>query len=85
MSEQLIDVSQLEPPEPMERIMDALADLPESAWLRVRHRRDPVPLYRLLRNMGYAWDTRCVNPGQYEILIWPQDMQPPGGVGAEAN
>lgn len=77
--EQLVDVSDLEPPEPMEVILDVLADMPEGDWLRVRHRRDPVPLYRMLTDMGYRWDTRCLAPGRFEILIWPVDMPRPDG------
>ena len=76
--EQSIDVSGLEP---LERILDALADLPAGDWLRVRHRRDPVPLYRILKDMGYRWDTSCLAPQRFEILIWPEDMAPPAGAG----
>lgn len=75
--QQQIDVSALEPPEPLEQILDALADLPSGDWLRVRHRRDPVPLYRMLRDMGYRWRTEFLAPERFEILIWPSDMQPP--------
>ena len=75
--EQVVDVSQLEPPEPMEVILDALADLPAGDWLRVKHRRDPVPLYRILRDMGYRWDTQHPAPGRFEILIWPEDQPAP--------
>jgi len=78
--EQVIDVSDLEPPEPLERILDALADLPPGAWLRVLHRRDPVPLYRMLRDMGYYWETTSPVPGRFEILIWPEDLVLPDGV-----
>jgi len=79
LMEQTIDVSALEPPEPMEQILDALADLPDGDWLRVKHRRDPVPLYRLLRDMGYRWETTHLGPGRFEILIWPEGMPQPGG------
>ena len=72
--EQLIDVSLLEPPEPLEQILDALADLPSGDYLRVKHRRDPVPLYRMLRDMGYEWTTTQLAPGRFEIVIWPSDM-----------
>ena len=78
--EQELDVSPLEPPEPLERILDTLADMPHGDWLRVMHRRDPVPLYRILQNMGYRWHTDCLAPGRYEILIWPEDMSPPEGI-----
>ena len=71
----LLDVRRLAPPEPLERILDALADLPRGERIRVLHRREPFPLYDLLRRMGYGWQTRgtdeCV-----EILIWPLDSQP---------
>ena len=77
--EQYIDVSGLEPPQPMEVILDALADLPPDDHLRVRLRRDPVPLYRLLAQMGYCWKTYCPEPGHIEVLIWPADMPTPDG------
>ncbi|MCB1788869.1 MAG: DUF2249 domain-containing protein [Gammaproteobacteria bacterium] len=83
--EQMIDVSGLEPPEPLERIIDTLADLADGDWLRVRHRRDPVPLYRMLRDMGYSWDTTCVAPEHFEVLIWPEDMARPGDAASSAE
>ena len=75
--EQLIDVSLLEPPEPLEQILDSLADLPPGDHLRVKHRRDPVPLYRMLRDMGYEWATTQLAPGRFEIVIWPAGMPAP--------
>lgn len=76
---QPLNVSDLEPPEPLERILDALADLPEGDYLQVLHRREPHPLYGMLRNMGYHWQTTCHAPDRFEILIWPakMGMQPP--------
>lgn len=65
-----IDVSRLEPPEPLERVLDALAALPPGDRLQVLHRRDPFPLYDFLHRMGYAWKTTG-GGGRYEILIWP--------------
>ena len=64
-----LDVSTLEPPGPMEQILDALADLPPSESLCVLHRREPFPLYDLLRRMGYQWRTQGED-GHFEILIW---------------
>lgn len=46
--ERRLDVSDLEPPEPMERILDALDEMPAEDCLRVRHRREPYPLYNNL-------------------------------------
>jgi uncharacterized protein (DUF2249 family) len=79
MNQQDLDVSGLEPPEPLERILDTLADLPEGHWLRVTHRRDPVPLYRMLKEMGYHWHTERRAPDHFEIRIWPLGMDDPGG------
>lgn len=81
MSEQRIDVSDLPAPEPMEQILDALADLPDGDWLHVTHRREPHPLYGMLRNMGYHWQTRSLAADHFEILIWPVSLgpEPPGG------
>lgn len=69
-------MSALPPPEPLERVLDALADLPAGDRLLVRHRREPFPLYDILRRMGYAWCTRGEN-GSWRILIWPVGQDPP--------
>ena len=45
--------------------------------MRVTHRREPHPLYDMLRHMGYRWLTTCRAIGRYEILIWPRDRPPP--------
>jgi uncharacterized protein (DUF2249 family) len=71
----VLDVRWLEPPEPLERILDALADLPADGRLWVLHRREPFPLYDLLRRMGYAWRTLGAEE-RFEILIWPSECPP---------
>lgn len=82
--ERVLDVSTLEPPEPLERILDALADLPDGDWLNVLHRREPHPLYGMLRDMDYHWRTTARVPNRFEILIWPADLgaEPPSGSGS---
>jgi uncharacterized protein (DUF2249 family) len=65
-----LDVSQLEPPEPLERILDALAALEPGDRLSVIHRRIPFPLFDMLRRMGHRWETSG-EEGCYSILIWP--------------
>lgn len=76
--ERELDVSTLEPPEPFERILDALIDLQDGDWLRVHHRREPFPLYDVLRREGYCWRTERRGDA-VEILIWPAAALPPGG------
>ena len=77
--EHCIDLRGLEPPEPLERILDTLADLPESDWLRVKYRREPYPLYGMLRNMACRWHCRTDDTNGFEIIIWPENQGPPEG------
>jgi len=76
----VLDVSNLPPPEPLERILDALADLPDGDSLKVILPRDPVLLYPMLRSMGMYWDRRTGEGGVVELLI-----SEPGGGGDPAG
>jgi len=69
-----IDVSELEPPEPMERILTRLQQLQAGQLLRVRHRREPFPLYPMLEQAGY--EHCCVQSGTeaFLIYIWPHSV-----------
>lgn len=62
-----IDVSGLEPPGPMFRILEELprADTP----LTVRIHREPLPLYGMLQEGGYTWLTKALDDGHFEITI----------------
>ncbi len=66
----LLDVSDLPAPEPLERALDALAVLPAGDRLLLRHRRQPFPLYDMLRRMGYRWQVDG-REGDWQILIEP--------------
>ena len=77
--EHYVDVSNLEPPEPLEVILDAITDLPQGDYLKVHHRRNPIPLYGMLRDMGFESATHNPAPGHFEIFIWPKHQSPPGG------
>lgn len=69
MGEVRLDVSPLPPPEPLEQILNTLAALPPGDRLRVIHRRQPFPIYDLLPQMGYVWETEERADGRFEILI----------------
>ena len=71
--EQTLDVSDLEPPEPMERILEAIENLGKGDYLRVTHRREPHLIYPMFENMGFAWHTRPGGPVGYEIFVWRQN------------
>jgi len=64
-----IDVSELVPPEPLVRIMEALEQLPSGGRLLVHHVRRPVHLYPQLDQSGYRHQTRELGPGKVELLI----------------
>lgn len=68
-----LDVCWLEPPEPMERILDALSRMEPGQRLRVLIHREPVPLFRILSNNGYAYSTQHRDDHLFEILIWPKN------------
>ena len=67
-----LDVSDLEPCEPLERTLEAMKLLNAGDYLRVLHRREPHLLYPLLEKGGYCWFTRPGETSQFEILIWRQ-------------
>jgi uncharacterized protein (DUF2249 family) len=50
-----LDVCGLEPPEPMERVLDALDALAPHQQLRMLIDREPRPLYRILERNGYRY------------------------------
>lgn len=64
-----IDVSELVPPEPMIRILEALEELPSGSSLLVHHVRRPMHLYPRLDELGYQHETRDIGPGQVQVLI----------------
>jgi len=70
-----IDESELETPEPMERIFAHLQKRRPGQLLRVRHRREPFPMYSMLEKAGYE---HCCIPSGTEaflIYIWPHSVR----------
>lgn len=65
-----LDVRELEPPEPMQRALDAIARLKPGEQLRMRHHREPYPLYTILNERGFSHRTTQLADNSYEILIW---------------
>jgi TusA-related sulfurtransferase len=67
----LVDARGLEPPEPLERVLQALELLRPGQGIRLLLHREPFPLYPLLAERGYRHDTTMETDGSYVILIRP--------------
>lgn len=65
-----LDVRDLEPPEPMQRALAAIAQLRAGEQLRMHHHREPFPLYRILSERGFKHRTTLLADDSYEIMIW---------------
>jgi uncharacterized protein (DUF2249 family) len=64
-----LDVCGLEPPEPMERVLDALSRLQPDEQLRMLIDREPRPLYRILEQNGYFYTVTPRDGYLFDILI----------------
>ncbi|HKJ09539.1 MAG TPA: DUF2249 domain-containing protein [Gammaproteobacteria bacterium] len=69
-SECLLDVTALEPPEPLERALEALEHLRPGQYLRLLLRREPFPLYALLDEDGFLHLGRRGEDSPYEVFVW---------------
>ena len=65
----ILDARFLEPPEPFVKTMEMLATLPAGERLLLLLYREPHPLYRVLLQDGYRYDTELRDDGTFEILI----------------
>lgn len=68
--ERLLDVSDLEPPEPLERVLNALGELGDGEFLHMLHRREPLLLYPELTARGFRYLTTFARDFECEVFIW---------------
>ncbi len=73
LAEILLDVSDLEPPEPLTRALDTVEQLTAGQYLRMLHRRDPCLLYGNLDNNGFKYFQRKGATTAVEIFIWREN------------
>lgn len=73
----LVDARWLEPPEPMERVLAALDTLRPAEGIRFLIHREPLPLYSVLKQMGFSHHARLIEDDCYEISI--ERRTPAGG------
>ena len=69
----ILDVSQLEPCEPLEQILATIPTLQVGEYLQVLHRMEPYLLYPILTREGYAWITQVGQTTPIIIYIWRRD------------
>ncbi len=65
-----LDVSDLEPPEPLIRTLEALRNLPPGHCLQMIHRMRPALLYGEAAEMGYDSETRRDRQGRCRVFLW---------------
>ena len=68
--ERLLDVRGLEQPEPLLRALAALGELERGQYLHLLSHRDPVLLYPLLVQQGFAYEKSVDRAAMIELLIW---------------
>lgn len=67
-----IDGRELQPPEPMERTLEALDKLGQGDEVMLLLYCQPHPLFSILRSNGYAWSEDVRADGTREIRIRKQ-------------
>jgi len=69
-AERILDVRGLEQPEPLLRVLAALNSLADGEYLRLLSHRDPVLMYPLLEQQGFAYEKPVDLADSVEVLIW---------------
>ena len=64
-----LDVRNLEPPEPMVKILETLPKLSDNTILVVHHYREPLMLYDKLAERGYSAITNKIEENYYKVVI----------------
>ncbi|MDH5184276.1 MAG: DUF2249 domain-containing protein [Gammaproteobacteria bacterium] len=71
--EHLLDVSELEPPEPLVQTIDKTLSLPEGNYLCMLHRQEPCLLFGKLDELGYDYIQQTgTHNTEIEVYIWKQ-------------
>ncbi len=65
----VVDGREMQPPEPLEKTLEALDRLPPEGELLVLLYCHPNPLFNILRNNRYVWQENISADGTHEIRI----------------
>jgi uncharacterized protein (DUF2249 family) len=66
----VVDARYMEPPDPFVHTMEMLDILKPGEKMLLLLFREPHPLYKVLTQNGYAYETELLADGTFEILIW---------------
>jgi len=72
-SEVLLDVSDLEPPEPLVLTLEAAEQLEPGQYIRMLHRREPCMLYGNLDDNHFKYYQRKGETSAVEVFIWREN------------
>jgi hypothetical protein len=70
MAEIILDVHQLQPPAPMDLALDALEKLQPGDHIKMIHRMQPFPLYKILDENGFRHRVVAGTLSAFDIYIW---------------
>lgn len=65
-----LDVSQMEPPQPMIEILQKIQELGPKDVLEVSHHREPVPLYPQLEESGFEHSIEKLGENRFRLRVW---------------
>lgn len=66
----VLDLRELEPPEPFVQSLAALEQLPPGHYLHLVHHRAPAMLYPELPPRGFCSETREHRDGLFHVMVW---------------
>jgi len=73
-----LDVRGMEPPEPIERVLEAIDGFEEGDRLKLIIDCMPRPLFRILERDGFDHQEKPGSESLYEITIWLKEARPRG-------
>lgn len=77
-TEILLDVHDMQPPAPMELVLDALQKLQAGEYIKMIHRMQPFPLYNMLYDNGFKHKVTTGTVSAFDIYIWKATDQATG-------
>ncbi len=68
--ELFINVSEYDAPKPFEKVLQLVAEMKDGEYIRMLHRKKPLPLVQMLQENGFECRILPGQQTQWEIIIW---------------